>query len=635
MDTPNTIALTWRRVGRFAHFSDGTVLPIVSGGDGSDTLTELLARAGSIGPETTDEELVQLDADITAAATALAEGDVDDEALAQIEAAAAAVTAIRAEADTRAAAAEDRAQRAQAALALVRGEEDEPEGDGEPEDEAGDGEPEDETPPVVEGEAEPEGEPEQTPEQIAAAAAAPPATPPARRRPLTRVAARRPGGAVPRAVTAGAGDPFAGTHIVASANAPGMVAGARVTSYRQLAEGLVAAYKASRGYRGPEVQLSVFTIGRGLDEYPESHRLDQNTAMNMRRIEDTQRAIRAAGGLQTALRNNINAAGGICAPSEVRYDLPGVDATDARPLRDGFTTRFGADRGGVRTLPGILIEDLDAASSWWTNADDISATDGSPTKPCLRIDCDNEETETLIEAAVMCLTYGNFMARYFVERINRFMELMGASHARLAEQRLLAAITTGATHDVTIGQQLGTVRDLLAALDRIRAVWNYRHRTPDSFVLQIALPRWLRDNIRTDVTRQLPVGGVTDTLSGLTDAQIDALIRGRNFEPTWLLDGETGQGFNQQGDGPLQGWPDTVKTKVAPAGTWLHLDGGEYNLGVMRDTTTTATNDVQFFAETMENVHFHGVEAWNVDLDICADGSVSGTVDITPCAVGS
>ncbi len=618
MNTP----LTWRRVGRFAIFSDGTRLPIIAGGDGEDTLTELLARAQNIA-EQSDEELTQLDADITAAATALAEGDVDDQALADLEAAGVAVQAIRGEQEARSAAAEDRAQRAQAALALVRGETEGDEPEGEPEAEA-DEDAGDEPAPVVE--AETPAEPEQTPEQIAAAAA------PRRRTPL---AVRRPAAAAPRPQSGG-GSPFGAMHIVASANAPGLPSGQRVSNFDDLARGFVAAVNASKGYRGPVKQVPIFTVGRGMDEYPESHRLDSNRVQNELRIARTQEAIRAAGGLTAALTNGITAAGGICAPSEVRYDPPGITATDARPMRDGFMTRYGADRGGVRTLPGPVIEDLNGASSWWTEANDIDASDGTPTKGCLTVTCPDDETETIIEAAVQCLRYGNFRARYFPEQIARWMELMAAAHARLAEQRLLAAVSTASTSALTIGQTLGTVRDLLAGLDRIRAVWNYRHRTPDGFTLAIALPRWLRDQIRSDVTRQLPVGGVTDTLAGLTDAQIDQLIRARGFEPTWLLDGETGQGFSQQGPaGTVAGWPSLVKTYIAPAGDWLHLDGGELVLGIMRDTVTTATNDVQFFAESMEAPHFHGIESWTVTFDTCPDGSVSSTVDINPCATGS
>lgn len=585
-------------------------------------LNEALARAAAGLTEMTPEDLDALDAEITAAATALAEsGDITDDALAALESAGTTVQTIRAEQVTRTEAATERADRAAAALALVRG--DEAEDDGEATDEEETLPAEDETPPVVEAEAEPE-----TPAEVPVAVAA-------SRRPLTRVAARRPAAAAPRA-TQNAGQPFAGMHIVASANAPGLPSGQRVMTYDDLARGFVAAIDASRGYRGPNAKIPIFTIGRGLDSYPESHQLDSNTSQNMQRIERTRSAIRAAGGLQAALSNGIQAAGGICAPSEVRYDLPGVDATDARPMRDGFMTRYGADRGGIRTLPGPVIEDLNGASSWWTDADDVSALDGSPTKQCLVVTCDDDETETVIEAAVMCLRYGNFRARYFPEQIARWMELMGAAHARLAEQRLLAAVSTGATSALTIGQTLGTIRDLLAGLDRIRAVWNYRHRTPDSFTLAIALPRWLRDQIRSDVTRQLPTGTVTDTLQGLTDAQIDQLIRARGFEPTWLLDGESGQGFNAQGAaGTVQGWASTVKTYIAPAGDWLHLDGGELTLGVMRDTVTTSTNDVQFFAETMEAPHFHGIESWTATFDTCPDGSTSSTVDINPCATGS
>ena len=589
-------------------------------------LNEALARAAAGLTELSPEELDTLDAEITAAAVALGEhGNLTDEAVEALTAAGTSVQAIRAEQDSRDAAAAERAERAAAALALVRGDEAE-EDEGEPEAEA-DPVVEDETPPVVEAETPAETE---TPAEVPVAVAA-------SRRPLTRVAARRPAAAAPRA-NQQASSPFSGMHIVASANAPGLPSGQRITTYADMAHGFVAAVAASRGYRGPNAKIPIFTLGRGPEEYPESHRLSNNTALNMQRIEATQAVIRANGGLHAALRNGITAAGGICAPTDVRRDLPGVDATDARPMRDGFMTRFGVtdSGGGIRTLSGPVIEDLNGASSWWTEANDIDASDGTPTKTCLTVTCDVEETETLVEAAVQCLRYGNFRAMYFPQQITRWMELMGAAHARLAEQRLLATVSTGTTSALTIGQTLGTIRDLLAGLDRIRAVWNYRHRTPDSFTLAIALPRWLRDQIRSDVTRQLPVGSVTQTLAGLSDAEIDSLIRARGFEPTWLLDGESGQGFNAQGPaGTVQGWPSTVKTYVAPAGSWLHLDGGELNLGVMRDTVTTSTNDVQFFAETMENAHFHGIESWTVTFDTCPDGSTSATVDIAPCATGS
>lgn len=590
-------------------------------------LNEALARAAAGLTDLSPEELDALDAEITAGATALAEGgDITDEALAALESAGTTVQTIRAEQESRDAAAAERAERAAAALALVRGESDDDEGDGEPEDEA-ETPAEDEPAPVVEAEVDPTPEPEQTPEQIAAAA---------RRRPLTRVAARRPAAAAPRATQPS--NPFGNTHIVASANAPGIDSGSRITSWDQLARGFVNAINASKGYRGPQAKIPIFTIGRGIEDYPEHQRWSTDPGENTLRVERAQRTIRAAGGLQAALSNGLTAAGGICAPTDVRRDLPGVVATADRPFRDGYFTQFGVEGtgGGIRTLPGPRIEDLNGASSWWTNDDDISALDGSPTKTCLTVTCPDDETETIVEAAVMCLRYGNFRAKYFPQQIARWMELMEAAHARLAEKRLMAAVSAAKTSQPDVAQTLGTTRDLLAGLDRISAIWDDVHRRPNGALLAIALPRKLRNKIRSDITRQLPTGTFMDTLMGPTDAQIDQLIRARGFEPTWLLEGESGQDFNAQGvAGTLQGWPATTRTYVNQPGDWLHLGGGTLTLGVMRDTVTTATNDVQFFTETDEAPHFHGLDSWVVDWSFCSDGSVSATVDIAPCTTGS
>ncbi len=589
-------------------------------------LNEALARAAAGLTELTPEELDALDAEITAAATALAEsGDITDDALAALESAGTSVQTIRAEQVARTEAATERAERAAAALALVRG--DDAEDDCEATDEEEDPPAEDEAPPVIEAET-PAPEVEPVPEPIAAAART--------RRPLTRVAARRPAAAAPRSTASTS--PFGNTVITASANAPGITSGSRITTYAELAQGFINAINASKGYRGPQAKIPIFTIGQGINDYPEAQRWSTDPGENTLRVERAQRTIRAAGGLQAALSNGLTAAGGICAPTDVRRDLPGVVATADRPFRDGYFTQFGVEGtgGGIRTLPGPRIEDLDGASSWWTDDDDVSALDGSPTKPCLVVTCPDDETETIIEAAVQCLRYGNFRAKYFPQQIARWMELMEASHARLAEKRLMAAVSAAKTSQPDVGQTLGTVRDLLAGLDRIDAIWDDVHRRPDGALLAIALPRKLRNKIRSDVTRQLPTGTFMDTLMGPTDAQIDQLIRGRGFEPTWLLEGESGQDFNAQGvAGTLQGWPATTRSYVNQPGDWLHLGGGTLTLGIMRDTETTSTNDVQFFTETDEAPHFHGIDSWVVDWTFCSDGSVSATVDIAPCATGS
>jgi hypothetical protein len=94
--------------------------------------------------------------------------------------------------------------------------------------------------------------------------------------------------------------------------------------------------------------------------------------------------------------------------------------------------------------------------------------------------------------------------------------------------------------------------------------------------------------------------------------------------------------YGTQGTGPLAGFPSTVKTYLFPAGTWVHLDGGRLDLGVVRDADLVASNDYRLFAETWEYAARMGpAQSLRLTMDLCADGATSGTVDIDPCTTGS
>lgn len=647
------------RNGRLFHvWPDGTELPAIRGGaDPAPTLPDLLAQVevttGEDGAVSianadalTDDQLAELDAAITTAAEAAAAGDVDAEVLAQLTQAGTTVQAIRAEAAARTEAAGQLAADAEAQLAIIRGQQasdTDPEGDpaeGDPAADPAEGDPAEPAEPAEDPAPEAEADPEAaapTPEPIAAAAA------PARRAPLAPLAAGgRPSSARPRQTQAPAGS-LASLGLVASANAPGVTAGSAIVDYDQLAAAFLSAIELTKGYtQGPRTKVKVVTAGRGVEQFPEDMRLDRNTERNMERIERAQAFVQAQGGVQRAVvasggdeRSRV-ASGGICAPQQVNYDMPTVGST-ARPARDGFFTRFGADRGGIRTLPMPLLGDITGAIDVWTEADDIAAADndggpGDVLKPCLTVTCPDED-ESIVEAITRCLEYGNFRARFFPEQIEAWMRLATVEQARFAEQRLLAALSLGSTA-VTAATVLGTTRTVLAALDRAIAVWRYRHRMDDGFSLSWAAPRWLRDQIRADIARGLPGDQPRATLA-VSDAEIDAWFMARNVEPTWLMDGESGQRFTSQSAGALQGWPSTVKTYMAPAGAWLFLDGGTLDLGVVRDSGLNATNDVQVFSETFEGAHFHGIESWTVTFDTCPDGKIAGTVSIDPCTTGS
>jgi len=76
-------------------------------------------------------------------------------------------------------------------------------------------------------------------------------------------------------------------------------------------------------------------------------------------------------------------------------------------------------------------------------------------------------------------------------------------------------------------------------------------------------------------------------------------------------------------------FPTDVQWAIYPEGSWLHLDAGTLNLGLVRDSTLNSTNDFQIFAETWEQVAFIGVESLWVISTICPNGTVSAPKDLS------
>jgi hypothetical protein len=102
---------------------------------------------------------------------------------------------------------------------------------------------------------------------------------------------------------------------------------------------------------------------------------------------------------------------------------------------------------------------------------------------------------------------------------------------------------------------------------------------------------------------------------------------------TWAMESASVSGhFGAQGAGALVKWPAALETFLYPEGAFLFLDGGSLDLGLIRDSTLAATNDLMFFSETFEGAHFQGPESTMITLTHCPDGTVSGTADVNPCA---
>lgn len=472
-------------------------------------------------------------------------------------------------------------------------------------------------------------------------------------------------------------------------------------------------------------------------EYPESRILRaKDWVGNFSKIE-------AATG-----DNALVAAGGLCAPLQVLYDVDTIGSS-ARPIRDALA-RFQVDRGGIQYRPhtsaaSALTDGEGTGVDKWSMDQDASGVD---TKGCFEVDCPAIE-EAEVWAVYLCLKFSNITARFDPETTASYVRQGVIAHARKAENELLRALQAG-SKVLSSPKVIGAVRDILANLDKATAYYRNRHRIDTDISLTCILPAWVRYLMRTDLARQMAAGDWMEAL-GLTDAQIATWFRARGVMPVWHLDGGIG-GVNEvqtvtitgtptggtytltfdgettaaidfdataaevlaalrelpnidYGDvvtagGPhpgtaitvafgggyehtnvpqmtatgsftggttpaiavttttassltsvvngvsiasqvyaeaaagaaIPGYPDQIDALLFPSGSQLYLDGGNLDLGLVRDSTLNSQNKYQQFSETFEGVANRAVEPLRLAMTVQPTGQTAGTADTSAIA---
>jgi hypothetical protein len=81
----------------------------------------------------------------------------------------------------------------------------------------------------------------------------------------------------------------------------------------------------------------------------------------------------------------------------------------------------------------------------------------------------------------------------------------------------------------------------------------------------------------------------------------------------------------QEATGLLE-FPDSFVWYLFAEGSFLFLDGGTLDLGIIRDSTLVGTNDYKMFVETFENVAFVGIEALKITSTITVSGTAAALV---------
>jgi hypothetical protein len=313
-------------------------------------------------------------------------------------------------------------------------------------------------------------------------------------------------------------------------------------------------------------------------------------------------------------RQALIASGGYCAPLESRYDVFGIGTTD-RPVR-GALPGFRAQRGGIRWITPPSLAGVSGSVGVWT-----AATDAAPNgavKNKLIVACGLEQTVS-ISAVTLEMQFGNFMARAYPEMVARNVDLGLIAQARLAEQTLLTGISTLSTA-VTSSLTLGTARDFLNSVSRAASAYRARHRMDADTPLRVVAPAWLRDAIRDDVAwSQAPT---TDDVLGESDATINSWLAARNVNISWHLDDTAYTAA--QAAGALADYPSTVVWYIFAEGTFLFLDGGTLDIGIVRDSNLVSTNDYIQFTENFEAIAKVGLESIKVTTTTSVKGQTGG-----------
>lgn len=571
----------------------------------SEELLALLARLNEPGDNPlTDDELSTLLEGLRAHAEELRNADRTEEVVAELGQIADGVEAVRAEQATRAAAATARDEAAEAALSrILAGEETDEAGDDTSDGEDGDGDATTDTAP--EGDTPPAGT---APDATAAAPEATPIAASARRPQLSAVRApapaRRTAPAQPETARATA-------TLTAAGDLPGYSAGTEVPSIDELGAAMARKLR-SMGPRGGSVLVASLRT-----EFPEERMLRKGDAAGN---DEKIRKVTAPEAL--------TASGGICGPLAVDYSVP-TFATAERPVRDALV-RFGAERGGILFTTPPKIGDVAAATGIWTEAIDAGSPGNSDTKVKLQVACGSTESVE-VDAVTTILEFGNMQGRFYPEYVTAQTENAIAAAARVAEVNLLNKIHAAST-EVTLVPSVGAGRGTLEVLGQAIAAIRYRMRLSDQARFRVIPPRFLLDMIMVDFAKELPSG--TDRLA-ITEQIVEDYLAARNTTASWALDGVAAQGtgntypdqtFAAQASGALTAWPTKVVFPIFPEGSFQFLDGGELNLGVVRDSTLNSTNDYETFVETFENVAFRGIESLWAIATLVPTGASSGTI---------
>lgn len=350
------------------------------------------------------------------------------------------------------------------------------------------------------------------------------------------------------------------------------------------------------------------------------------------------------------------ASGGICAPFPIDYSFFRL-ATPQASVENAFPV-VSAPRGGIRFIVPPDHRQARGAITTVTcnedmlgyestpgeclpvdeNGDPIAGAGTTPDKPCACVPCATTG-ECCLTAIPWCVRFGNFNYRSFPELISNYMKDLMVEIAMVKNAYYLDAMAASSTFINGVAN-VSAVRNVI--WDIRAAATNYRARhsmNPDA-VLQLFAPDWVREVMKQDIANSQWGSNPLQDYLWVSDDQLDGVLRGLgvrvNFyhgTPTVLPPGVPPQAFDEAivAGGDIPQFPTTALFFMFAPGTFVKLDGGAIDFGIVRDSSLIATNDFIIAAETFEGLCQVGGESIMFTSNVCPTGAFGTGIEIA-CA---
>lgn len=340
----------------------------------------------------------------------------------------------------------------------------------------------------------------------------------------------------------------------------------------------------------------------------------------------------------------LTAAGGWCAPNEIRYNFFNI-AQEPSGLLDLPTV--GVTRGGLQWPVSPAIGDVffqaggsnpasgfggfafsfaNTSDPWlWSETDDILTVTGSVNKPTLRVPC-SSFTSGRLEAYGITLTAGNLTDSAYPEQTQNFLRLLRMAYAHAINARLISLVVAAATSFSGLGAaNMPAFQTILDAVELAATDYRNKFAMADDAVLEVMLPRWILAVMRADLAWRNNV-----ERESVPDSVIRGYFTDRGVRAQFVSDWQVrGSGLPGTSATTLTKFPATVDMLIFAPGTFLHGQGMSLDLGVVRDSVLNAEND--FTAAWAEETHMiakvgHECRKYTITMGVNGSGSLGQTV---------